>query len=212
MIKNRYPGKFIVLEGLDGAGKSTHTKLAADFLRESGSDVLLTQEPSFLPAGDLSRRRLAGDWDCPPESLQLLFAADRADHLAKEILPALENGAAVIADRYFLSSLAYGAVDIEMEMEWLAQINSRFLAPDLTIYLDVPPEVCVQRIAANGESAELFEKVEILEIVRHNYKKAIKMFDGEMKIVSVDGNRNKEEVFGDIINKMNVKLKNQNGR
>jgi dTMP kinase len=140
----------------------------------------------------------------------LLFAADRADHLAKEILPALENGAAVVADRYFLSSLAYGAVDVEME--WLAQINSRFLAPDLTIYLDVPPEVCVQRIAANGESAELFERVEILEIVRQNYQKAMKMFDGEMKIVSVDGNRNKEEVFGDIINKMNVKLKNQNGK
>ena len=210
MIKNHHPGKFIVLEGLDGAGKSTHAKLAADFLRKSEGGVLLTQEPSFLPAGDLSRRRLAGGWDCPPECLQLLFAADRADHLAKEILPALENGAAVVAGRYFLSSLAYGAVDVEME--WLAQINSRFLAPDMTIYLDVPPEVCVQRIAANGESAELFERVEILEIVRQNYQKAMKMFDGEMKIVSVDGNRNKEEVFGDIINKMNVKLKNQNGK
>ena len=202
MIKNHHPGKFVVLEGLDGAGKSTHAKLAADFLRESGSDVLLTQEPSFLPAGGLSRRRLAGEWDCSPECLQLLFAADRADHLVKEILPALENGAAVIADRYFLSSLAYGAVDVEME--WLAQINSRFLAPDLTIYLDVPPEVCAQRIAANGKSAELFEKVEILEIVRHNYRKAIEMIKGKMKIVLVDGNRNKEEVFGDIINKINL--------
>lgn len=202
MIKNRHPGKFIVLEGLDGAGKSTHAKLAADFLRKSEGGVLLTQEPSFLPAGDLSRRRLAGDWDCPPESLQLLFAADRADHLAKEILPALESGVAVIADRYFLSSLAYGAVDVEME--WLAQINSRFLAPDLTIYLDVPPEVCAQRIAANGESAELFEKVEILEIVRHNYKEAMEMLKGKMKIVLLDGNRNKEEVFGDIINKINL--------
>mgnify|MGYP001007353364 CR=1 FL=1 len=180
--------------------------------------VVRGEEPARIPVGFII--------DSPElaRSVEEAFAANvpqtawqvtltEAGRLATEVLAplnragdlqgaALENGAAVIADRYFLSSLAYGAVDVEME--WLAQINSRFLAPDLTIYLDVPPEVCAQRIAANGESAELFEKVEILEIVRHNYKEAMEMLKGKMKIVLVDGNQNKEEVFADVINKINL--------
>jgi len=198
MIKNPYPGKFIVFEGLDGAGKSTQAGLLADSLRKAGKEVFLTQEPGGSAPGELVRRRLTGEWGCHPDCLQLLFAADRACHLNDEILPRLKKGVCVVGDRYFLSSVAYGAVDAPAE--WLARINERFLAPDLTIYLDVPPEVCTERIARNGRSIELFEKVEILQIVRQNYQKAMEMFGGEMKIVSLDANRKKEEVSRDIAN------------
>ncbi len=197
MIKNPYLGKFIVFEGLDGAGKSTQAGLLADSLRKAGKEVFLTQEPGGSAPGELVRRRLTGEWECHPDCLQLLFAADRADHLAKEILPALARGENVISDRYFLSSLAYGAVD--SDMKWLAQVNARFLAPDLTIYLDVPPSVCARRIAANGKSMELFEKIDILEKVAHNYQMALRMFENNMRIIVVDGNKSPEDVFGEIV-------------
>lgn len=196
MIKNNYPGKFIVLEGIDGAGKSTHARLIAQSFGGSGKNIFITGEPTDGSIGQMARRRLRGEWECLPECLQLLFAADRACHLEKEILPRLREGIPVVSDRYFLSSLAYGAMDCDLE--WLAQINSRFLAPDLTIYLDMPAHVCAQRIINDKKSIELFERVEILEIVGQNYKKAVKMLAGKMKITTVDGNRGENEVFADV--------------
>jgi len=204
MIKNNYPGKFIVLEGLDGAGKSTQSRLIAQNFGRSGKNVFITGEPTEGLIGQMARRRLRGEWECRPECLQLLFAADRACHLEKEILPRLREGILVVSDRYFLSSLAYGAVNCDLE--WLAQINSRFLAPDLTIYLDVPAHVCAQRIINDKKSIELFERVEILEIVGQNYNKAIRMFEDQMKIAVVGGNQNKEKVFAGI--KKSLKIKN----
>jgi dTMP kinase len=201
MIKNSFRGKFIVLEGLDGAGKSTQVPLILDYFSAGGEKSLATAEPSELPVGRLLRQRLLGEWDCGNEPLQLLFAADRADHLAKEILPALARGENVISDRYFLSSLVYGAVD--SDMKWLTQVNARFLAPDLTIYLDVPPSVCARRIAANGKSMELFEKIDILEKVAHNYQMALRMFENNMRIIVVDGNKSREDVFGEIVKQFN---------
>ncbi len=197
-----YSGKFIVLEGLDGAGKSTQVPLILDYFEKTGKKTLAVSEPSGFPIGKLLRKRLTGEWGCGPDALQLLFAADRADHLAKEILPALESGIMVVGDRYFLSSLAYGAVDCDMD--WLAEVNARFLAPDLTIYLDVPPQVCARRIAANGKSIELFEKVDILRKVAHNYQKAIAAAKERMEIAVIDGNRDKEAVFEDILSKLKV--------
>jgi dTMP kinase len=206
MTKNQYPGKFIVLEGLDGAGKSTQAPLILDFLKCKGRLAHQTSEPTqFLPGG-LVRSRLMGEWKSSADCLQLLFAADRADHIEKEIAPKLKFGVDVVCDRYFMSSLAYGAVD--SDFDWLAQINSRFLIPDLTIYLDVPPKICAQRLAANGKSIELFEKVEILEKVAHNYQKAIEANRGRMEIAVIDGNRSKEAVFKDILSKIeNLKIK-----
>ncbi len=208
MVKNNHSVKFIVLEGLDGAGKSTQAALIADDLRKSGKEVFLTQEPGQSAPGKLARSYLSGARNCSPDCLQLLFAADRACHLEKEIIPHLRADDIVISDRYFLSSLAYGAVG--SHLDWLWSINKNFLFPDLTIYLDVSPQVYARRIARNGKSIEMFEDVEILEIVRQNYNKAIAMLSNSMKIVLTDGDRAKEEVFADIINEINLKLKNQN--
>jgi dTMP kinase len=196
MQKNNFPGKFIVLEGLDGAGKSTQVSLILEHFKKSGGNAHHTSEPTqFLPGG-LIRSRLMGEWHSSPECLQLLFAADRADHLEKEIAPMLKNGAHVVCDRYFMSSVVYGAID--SDFDWLAQINSRFPAPDLTIYLDVPVAVCLERIIDDGRSLELFEKSEILEKINKNYKMAIDRFSGDCRIAVINGNKNKDEVFGDI--------------
>lgn len=202
MVKNRYPGKFIVIEGLDGAGKSTQADIIGKYLRsgkkekgEAGRKVFLTCEPTHSLAGGLVRSRLSGEWQSSPECLQLLFAADRAQHLFKEIAPKLKDGFDVVCDRYFMSSLAYGAIDCDFE--WLVAINRRFLLPDLTIYLDVPESVCAQRIADNGKSIELFENIGILKTVALNYRKAIDIFKGAAEIKIINGNNPPKQVFED---------------
>ncbi|MFA6376147.1 MAG: dTMP kinase [Candidatus Paceibacterota bacterium] len=198
MTKNKYPGKFIVFEGLDGAGKSTQAGLLNGYLAGVAQRSYLTSEPSQFLVGGIVRSRLLGEWQSSPECLQLLFAADRDQHLEKEIVPRLEAGMAVVADRYFMSSIAYGAV--ECDFDWLAQVNRNFLIPDLTVYLDVPASVCVQRIADNGKSIELFEKKNVLERVSENYRKAIDIFQKDMRIAAIDAARSRDDVFGDIKN------------
>jgi dTMP kinase len=194
MQKNPYPGKFIAIEGIDGAGKSTQAALLANYFYDNDSiKMCLTAEPSQFIVGGMVRSRLLGEWKCTPECLQLLFAADRAEHLAKEILPRLKEGISVICDRYFLSSLAYGAVD--SDMDWLAHINRRFLMPDLTIFLDVDAKTCAQRIADNGKSIELFEEAETLERVRKNYLAAMVLLEKEMPLAIIDGKPDKQTVF-----------------
>jgi len=196
MTKKPRSGKFIVLEGLDGAGKSTQAALIGSYLAKSGRAACMTSEPSQFLVGGILRSRLLGEWQSSPQCLQLLFAADRAEHLEKEILPRLESGQIVVADRYLMSSIAYGAVD--NDFDWLVQVNRNFLIPDITVYLDASAPVCVRRIIANGKSIELFEKTEILEKVALNYKKTIDIFQKNTNVAVIDANRSQEDVFEDI--------------
>jgi dTMP kinase len=160
-------GLFIVFEGLDGAGLSTQAARLAAFLTRRGREVLLTKEPTASPIGQLIKLALNRHLAFSPFTLQLLFAADRAEHLAKEIEPAVQARKIVISDRYILSSLAFGAV--ETELATLQQLNARFRKPDLTIILDTPPRVCLARIRENRETIELFEEETRLERVRAQY-------------------------------------------
>ncbi|MCU0653496.1 MAG: dTMP kinase [Candidatus Pacebacteria bacterium] len=197
MLKNPYSGKFIAIEGIDGTGKSTQAAMLANlFLGHDGITMCLTAEPSQFMVGGLVRSRLLGEWFCTPECLQLMFAADRAEHLAKEIVPRLKEGISVVSDRYFLSSLAYGAVDCDLD--WLGHVNSRFIVPDLTIFLDADAKICAQRIADNGKSIELFEGSEVLEKVHKNYLAAIGLFEKEMPLAIIDGNSEKQIVFENV--------------
>ena len=102
--------------------------------------------------------------------MALLFAADRALHLHQRILPALERGAVVVSDRHYLSSLAYQGV--EVEMEWVAELNSRFHRPDLTVLLDLDPDVALGRKEAEGGAPERYERRDYLRQVRENYLEA----------------------------------------
>lgn len=139
-------GVFLTLEGLDGAGKSTQARLLAQFLAEKGLKVHLTHEPGGGLPG--VRDLLLGE-ALSPEGEYLLFSADRAEHVRRVILPALEEGVWVVSDRYLDSSLAYQGFGRGLPLPWLrevAQVATLGLKPRLTFLLDLPPEEALRRV------------------------------------------------------------------
>lgn len=197
MIKNPYRGKFIVLEGLDGSGQSTQAVLLSQYLKKQGRKVYLTAEPTQHLIGGLIKSQLAGEWKSSAQCLQLLFTADRAYHLEKEIIPLLERGITVICTRYVLSTLAYGAVDIR-DAKWLMDINKKFILPDRTFLLKVSPKTCIQRIKKERFHKELFEKENKLKKVYRNYLKLAKKFKN---IHLINGENSIEKVHHEITKK-----------
>lgn len=204
-------GRFIVVEGIDGAGCSTQAARLVSHLRAMGNSVLATKEPTAGPVGALIRlaldKRLAGpnrsyhagggdpwhDDAFDVRALALLFAADRLDHVHAVVEPALAQGRWVICDRYVLSSLAYQGM--ELGLEWVAEINRFALRPDLTIYLDVPPESTQARMRATRLTAERYESADEQHAVRDGYRKAIPHFERQFGPVrSVNATGSVEEV------------------
>lgn len=196
MQKNKFPGKFIVIEGLDGSGSSTQIFRVADFLKENGKKIHITKEPTNNLIGGLIRGQLSGDWKSSPECLQLLFAADRAHHLEKEIIPLLKKGITVVSDRYFFSTVAFGSAEIK-DRKWLININDRFIFPDLTILIKVSPEICVKRMRESRFKVELFEERKKLEKTWRGYEKLAKEFDN---IKIIDGEKSIQEISYEILN------------
>ncbi len=195
MIKNSYPGKFVVIEGLDGSGKSTQVELLVNFLKEKGKEVVLTKEPTMdSEAGRKVRQFLKGEIKIEPLELQKLYVQDRKEHLENKVIPSLKDGKFLISSRYAFSTFAYGASD-GLDINELIKMNEHFLLPDLTIVIDTLPENCINRIEARNESKEFFEKKEKLEKVNEIYKKIPNMFEN---IVMVNGERPMEEVFQDV--------------
>jgi dTMP kinase len=194
MLKNPYPGKFIIFEGLDGSGKSTQVDLLLEYLKKNGKKVYCTSEPTQYLIGGLIKSWVANDWKSTPECLQLLFAADRSYHLNKEITPLLKRGITVICDRYFFSSFAYGNLEIK-DLDWLISINQNFILPDITFLLKVSSKICIQRMAKERFSIGLFEEEKKLEKVWQNYEKIAKRFKN---IEIIDGEKPTKEVFEEI--------------
>jgi len=194
MLKNPYKGKFIVFDSLDGAGNSTQVKFLADYLNKIGKKTHITKEPTSYLIGGLIKSQLTHDWKSSPECLQLLFCADRAYHLEKEIIPLLKKGINVISDRYFFSTMAYGNLEIK-DLDWLIEINKKFILPDLAFFLKVSPKVCIQRIKKDRFEITLFEKEKILEKVWKNYEILAKKFK---QVYIVNGEREIEEVAKEI--------------
>jgi len=146
------PGRFIALEGGEGVGKSTQSKMLAEALREGGLEVVQTREPGGTAGAEAIRALLLGNegegWGARAEAL--LFAAARADHVERLIRPALARGAWVICDRFIDSSRAYqggGSGLSDAEVLTLHRIGSEGLLPDVTLLFDVPVEVSSQRLA-----------------------------------------------------------------
>jgi len=177
--------KFIVIEGLDGAGTTTQSSLLAAALSQ---ETVLTREPSDGPIGTLIRHMLsirvvadAGRGPVPinRESLALLFAADRLDHVHVTIEPALARGAWVISDRYYHSSLAYqGDVDEsdDFDFAWVRTLNERARRPDLTIFLEAPVAVCMQRMSERA-SRDIYESEEKLGRLTRRYDEVMRVLD-----------------------------------
>ena len=187
-------GMFVVLEGLDGSGSSTQVALLKKALGSSGHKVHITKEPTNNIIGGLIRGQLTKDWKTGPECLQLLFAADRAHHLEREIMPAMNDGNIVVSDRYFFSTMAFGGIDIDIG--WLKKINERFVVPDLTFFIKVPAKECVRRISASRFELELFEEEKKLFRVWENYEKLSQEFDN---VHVIDGMQSVDEVHKEII-------------
>ncbi|MEW5965887.1 MAG: dTMP kinase [Pseudomonadota bacterium] len=153
------PGKFITLEGVDGAGKSTHLAFVADWLRAQGREVLVTREPGGTPLGETLRELLLHQAMDADTELLLMFAA-RQQHLAELIRPALARGAWVVSDRFTDASYAYQCGGRGIAAERIAALETwvqRGFTPDLTLLFDVPPEVAEARRAA-VRAADRFER------------------------------------------------------
>jgi len=194
---HNYPGFFIDIEGLDGSGSSTQVGLVARALRKEEIKVYTTKEPSKGPIGKLVRQALKGEFDSlPPASVQLLFAADRGRHLNKEIIPQLEKKEMVITDRYAWSSVAYGSVNLSQN--WLLDLNKNFILPDLTIFIEVSPDICLERIAKEKEGIELFEEEEKLARAWDTYHGLVSKYWWTYMDV-VNGEQKKEMVKNDIL-------------
>lgn len=192
-------GRFVVLEGLDGAGTTTQARLLCESLRAAGRPVHVTAEPSGGPAGALVRqiltRRVSGpDGGFDPAALALLFAADRLDHVAAEIAPKLRAGLDVVSDRFTLSSLAYQGVTTG-DMGWVDALNARAAVPDVTIFLRVRADVAFRRRQAATVDREIFEVGPFQRKVAASYDRAIVRLRAQgQRIVEVDGEASVEAV------------------
>ena len=168
-------GLFISLEGIDGVGKSTQSDLLEEYLRELGQPVVRTFEPGGTELGQEIRHLLLHrKGDVAPRSEALLYAADRAHHVATKVRPALERGEAVITDRYLDSSVAYQGVGRELNAEDVRAISMfavENLLPDLTILLDLEAGAAMARRSKTGAEPDRLEreKVEFFEAVRQAY-------------------------------------------
>ncbi|KAF0109184.1 MAG: dTMP kinase [Anaerolineaceae bacterium] len=200
MKKNSCPGKLTVLEGLDGAGTTTQSAELADWLRKyKGIKVWETREPSQGPAGAQIRSVLTGRLKMEQLTLAALFAADRLDHLYGKggVIEHLNAGEWVIMDRYYLSSLAYQTLNVDDAIcRWIWDLHESCITPDITLFLDVTVKTCMKRININrGQHFELFEKEDLLEMIRSQYLRAIhqlrqegeniQILEGERPVVSV---------------------------
>ena len=195
--------RLIVLEGLDGAGTTTQARRLVDHLNARGSQAHVTREPSDGPIGQLIRQMLTGGHAIPGQSIAqstfgLLFAADRLDHLQREVEPQLAAGVMVISDRWYHSSLAYQGTGADRD--WITMLNARAKRPDLTIFLQVRPEVAAARRVAAGRVQELFEDLRMQEEVAAGYKATISELaaQGE-RIEIIDGEASQDAVFTAIV-------------
>ena len=185
-------GAFIVFEGIDGSGKSTHIRLLSRELRQQGYDVLETSEPSRGRIGMFIRKYVERrERRLPTEVEALLFAADRFEHLKKIIEPALEEGRIVVSDRYLHSSLAYQGAE-GTSLEWIREVNSFALKPDLCILLDVGPETGLGRMRRSRRT--VFEVFTFQQKVRNLYLQ----FAEQGELVKVSADRSVEEVQREI--------------
>ncbi|MDI6847297.1 MAG: dTMP kinase, partial [Candidatus Bathyarchaeia archaeon] len=191
-MKRKGKGVFICVEGLDGCGKTTQTKLLVRRLGKKGYNVTYTAEPSCGEIGKFIKKYcLHGKKRVSSIVEALLFAADRYEHVDNEIIPALNEGRLVVSDRYVYSSLAYqGAAGLDLK--WIEKINEHAMRPDLAIFVDVEPEVVIHRLKPKKS---VMENLETQRKVREVYMKFVEK--GEL--VKIDGNRPKKEVADDIL-------------
>ena len=191
--------KFIVVEGLDGTGKTTQIKILAEYIKAKGKAVEVTAEPTAHPTGKLIRRILSGEVKSTPWSLAALFLSDRIVHNTAEdgIGKMLSDGKTVISDRYYYSTFAYQGH--ETDLNWAMDMHfncPEVRRPDLVLFLTMAPEKCVERIRANrpDEAIEIYENVESLTKISRQFETVFEKLKHRENIVYVDADGTIEEV------------------
>ncbi len=193
-------GKFIVVEGLDGCGKSTQIQLIKNELERNGHKVYVTAEPTNFETGAYLRRILSESLNKDMYLQAALFLADRLEHITHPefgLNKYLNDGFTIVCDRYYYSSFAYQgtATDIDWVMRSNLECES-ILKPDLCIFLDVNPNTCKKRIDEVREKPELYEKdAEKMRQIRNNFLSVFDKLKQEHNIAIIDANAKVEEVF-----------------
>jgi len=197
---------FIAFEGIDGSGKSTQVQLLKENFEKAGHKVYTTFEPTDGPIGKIIRDIFGGRMEADHRTIAALFAADRLEHILNKtngLIKKLEEGYTVITDRYYFSSYAYHSV--YMDMDWVIASNllsAELLKPDFNIYIDISPELSIERINKGRTSTELYETLENLQNVKNKYTEVIERFKSKEEILIIDGDRQPEMIAHSIWEKI----------
>jgi dTMP kinase len=200
LAKKKHKGKFICIEGVDGSGKTTQAKRLVRNLRSGGYDAIYTTEPSDGKIGALIRDFVLSRKSRISVGLEaLLFGADRVDHIETDVEPLLKQGKIVVCDRYVCSSLAYqGAAGLDLD--WMNRVNRFALKPDLTLFLDVPPEVGLSRLR---RKKSVMETAKNLKNVRDVYLNLVQ----QNRMILLDGNKPVDGVAENVLEAVLKELK-----
>ena len=195
-------GRFIVFEGIDGAGKTTQIELLEKRLRNMGRRVYRTAEPTDSSTGGLLRDALSGLTPRSACEMAALFTLDRIFHNVNPvhgIQKMLADGVDVICDRYYYSTLAYQGSEIKGD--WAMEMNlncPEIRRPDVCLFLDLTPEQSLSRISKGRETQEIYENRQKLEQVRRKFYKVFDRLGEEERIVVIDANRSVEDIADQI--------------
>jgi dTMP kinase len=196
VVKN---GKFIVLEGIDGSGKSTIIQKLTKKFNELNWPLHTSSEPTKNPIGSLLRKILTHEISSNEQTIAALFLADRVDHINHPeygMKQFLDKGVHVICDRYYLSSFAYHVPHVTLD--WVVEANSLasdVLIPDLTLFIDISVQTSLDRINSNRTTIDLFETEDRITQVKENYAKAIEKVKHRESIVMINGELDADLVF-----------------
>ncbi len=198
-------GRFIVLEGIDGAGKTTQIELLAKKLRDEGRTVEITAEPTASVSGGLLRDALGGIVERTPSEMAALFVLDRIFHNVNKngIISMLDKGIDVICDRYYYSSMAYqGSLT---DFLWVKDMNincPEITKPDLCIFLDLSPKESLARISRGRAKTEIYETEDTLNAVRQKFFDVFRALEGRDNIAVIDATGDSIDALAEKISKV----------
>jgi len=212
--RNPYKGIYIVLEGIDGSGKTTQVERLSKHYKNLGKKVVVTREPRKSGLiGDLVHKVLLGEEKLPAVALQYLFSADRASHHAELVEPSLKKGQVVISDRCFWSAIVYGILDKTggkydksvadqlLISQSILSMYHQFIVPDYTFLLKIPLKESLKRLSYKKEKKEIYEDKNKITKVLTGYDYLAKRFPKEITVI--DGMGTVDEVTKKIIKHVN---------
>lgn len=192
-------GLFITLEGPDGSGKSTIARLLADYLRETGYDVVTTREPGGTKISEDIRDIILDNNNTNMSYVTeaLLYAASRAQHVSQKISPAIEKGKIIICERFVLSSLVYQGIARGLGTEKVKEINDfaiQGVEPDLILFFDISPDIALERKTRKNQGDRLErEKLDFHKKVYEGYLSLIEIYRDKIKLI--DATKTKNSTF-----------------